>query len=267
MTTSAPTFVQQYSDFVRNTVLTSLSATLKSEKNVDWSPDEMAAVLSLPPKNNSVNLPSYLTGGNAAPAASGGASATSGRTSKKANENYTGPRCEYVFTRGKKEGLGCELPCVAGSRFCKHCITKKSAGGAGTKTAKGKGKNKADAAEEEGGEALDVSQLEGYDNLFKEQKYGFVIEQVVEINKEGKEEEKLYVVGIENGGNIRRTLTEGERENVKSLKLELKPELEAAKPEPAPAPAKVEKTPVVAQPNLAKPGLNLNLPKSVTARS
>ena len=206
-------FVQSYTDFVQKTILEPLSTEAKN-KGWDWPVEEMLNFLSLPS-----SVKSDLSNANS----SAPLSAPIRKTKvKKIDENYVGPKCEYKFKRGKRIGEICNMPVVAGSKYCQHCMANKSVSNVNTTKPKVKAKTvENDQQDEE--PAIDAEILDAEKKLYKENRYNLVIKNVIDEDT-GKEDE-LCVVGILDNGKIRNKLTPAEVEQANSLKLTVPDEI------------------------------------------
>lgn len=197
--TTPTSFVQNYSDFVQKTILEPLSAEAK-KKGLEWSVDEMISVLQVPQVKAETPV--------IAPKKS---------KIKKADETYTGPRCEYRFKRGKRIGDICNEPVIAGSKYCQHCATNKSVSESTNVKTKVKPKTVENAQEEEPAIAVEILDVDN--SLYKENHYGLVIKNIID-ESTGKDED-LRVIGIIDNGKIRYKLTPSEVDQATSLKLKV----------------------------------------------
>lgn len=144
-TTLKDSFSTTVSEFFVNQVASQLSEWLKSNKDLDVSPEEIcsafdiaytprATMAGLPQSANMPtqmpNLPGYFAGTGASPAPGGKGSGRGGGR-KKAPVDPNAPKCTYTFQRGNKKGENCDEP-VAGSgvpggdKYCKNCLKKKT---------------------------------------------------------------------------------------------------------------------------------------------
>ena len=174
-----------------------LSEWLQENKNVEVSPEEICIAWEVPyrapstpniPSGVSVQtqLPNYYAGtGTVSPSKK----RTAGRTKKI--EDPSAPKCEYKMTRGKTPGKNCDNTVLGddslgADRFCKSCLKKAAVQKI---IEKPDDKSRVNPPSLPGNsvsipqepdvkkDEIAVIEIEGKPGWFKEQKYGFIIEQ------------------------------------------------------------------------------------------
>lgn len=140
MTTYGAAHAESWAVSLRDNVFPVIIAIME-KKGYPVTMDELFACLNMtkPTTQHLVNsgpeIPSYL-GGNASHRSQSEAAPSNGGSKGKSNkEPYTGPTCQYIFTKGAHKNEYCGAQCAPGNpRFCKACSRKKAAGGQGTTT-------------------------------------------------------------------------------------------------------------------------------------
>lgn len=252
MATNGSLIANAVEQLIVSNVLTPLSQWLKSAKGVDATVQEMAQVLNLPatstpkaipnglPQNVPLQMPnmqmpgpqmggipSYLNGGAIGGMPLGVQQPSRNSRTKAVDPNYTGPTCQYRYSRGAKNGQFCGQPCIPNSNFCKECVKKKSGGGQGaTNTNLGNLPNISgftmqgampqqqlfqqpgmanipqqpqQQPQAQPQEEIEALPIQGRPGFFKETNHGFIIQQ-----SEDPNDQSLYVRGIEVGGQTRK---------------------------------------------------------------
>ena len=185
-----------------------LADWIRKHKNVEINTEDVYTAFNVPfkppitpglPAAASItmpNMPGWATGNNNSPKSKKG-----GRQKKTYSPNH--PKCDYSFTRGKKEGNKCDAPVLldgslGAEKYCKNCLKK-----AAVKNKLNKQPNKlmvnsvcipgdtisVGAKKENLQDQLEVFSIEGHDGLYREAKHGFIVKQ--------EEDGNIYVLHIE----------------------------------------------------------------------
>lgn len=230
-TTLRDTLSSVTNEFFINHVSTKLSDWLKTNKDVECSPEELCSVFSVTytPRSSMAglpqaasmatqmpNLPGYYQGTGASPSSK----KSTGGGRKKATTDPNGPKCTYLFQRGDKKGQLCGLPVAqdgstGGEQFCKGCLKKKTVQGK-VKDGDG-GKSTVQPPVVPGGmvsvpEQSDSSSentiravpIEGHSDLYKDQDYGWILRQLPD--------GAIVALSVEENG-TQRPLTAAEKKN------------------------------------------------------
>jgi hypothetical protein len=140
------------------------------------------------------------------------------KSSTSVPENYSGPKCKYVFKRGELKGKECGKPAMVDGEYCEQCNTKKTNKPLETKDEKPKEKKVKPAVENKpmvgfttsvGKRTLEKPKIElretGQPNTYLDIQTNFIVKKVVE------QDRTLFVaVGIQEESGFR-TLNEEEK--------------------------------------------------------
>ena len=162
------------------------------KKGVTGTVDELFNCLSIVKPSTSFvpaagpEMPSYLGGSSSTShqsqtVAANGGGGNGGGKGKSNKEPYTGPTCQYVFTKGQHKNEYCGAACAPGNpKFCKACSRKKAAGGQGSTTSTastGGGGGAQDNSDGDSSNVLDAVQLDESRNLYREVQCNLLIQQ------------------------------------------------------------------------------------------
>ena len=120
-------FNESVASFIKSRILTPLSEWLEENKSVSVSVDELLDVLYIPKVVKSNQSPFLSTSQPSFPSSLSGKN-TAKLAIKKTNgeEETDGPKCKYIYKKGKNANQTCNKPVVEGYDFCKNCLEKGS---------------------------------------------------------------------------------------------------------------------------------------------
>jgi hypothetical protein len=116
-------FNETIATLVKTRILTPLSEWLEENKSVSVSVDELLDALYIPKVVKSSQSPFISAAPPSFP------QHLSGKQVKKQKEDTTptdGPKCKYIYKKGKNANQPCGKICVEGYEFCKNCLEKGS---------------------------------------------------------------------------------------------------------------------------------------------
>lgn len=253
MSTQKDNFSTIVTDYFINHVSTHLSSWLQENHNVEVTPEDICGAFSVPyaPKTPSHGYPAAASVGTQMPNIPGYFQNTGAAPAKKTRKKTTkadpnGPKCIYVFQRGKanKKGTTCGQPVDGGGdpgsdQYCKQCLKKKTVqkiiyGGDGDKKTvqptnlPGGMVEVPETTTEDSTTTINAVPIEGRPNVYYDQDNGFVLEQL--------DDGSLVALAMRERDGTERPLTTDEKQTAQLLGMSL---ISTPKSSPAPAPAPV----------------------------
>lgn len=198
--TTSPTSIQKFTSgvagYLTQSVLPTLCEWLTANKGVSVTVQECMQALEMPapaaPPTPSHSLPGLQNIPQAAKA-----------PAKRPTATSNGPKCPFIFTRGKSEGQACGASVKEGETFCNTCKKKKAAGGPGTTSggAASAGAGLKSAAKPKTATELEVNELPEKD-WYREVHDNFIIHRLPD--------NKIVAVAVDDDGKFRQ-LTAAEK--------------------------------------------------------